>query len=582
MLTDEEMERQADESAQAVAELELALLGMAASSMLALRSRREVAKSASELQRRATKAAADALPAIERAVQADCEAAMGASVAREASGESAKVADKARRDALKAAKAATKEGKAQAKRIARNMAKSCRQEYVRAAYMAMLKAGSAPGGDDFQKAVAQGVARMARKGLTATTYTRKDGVKVNVPCDVGIRRAVEAAGKERQRDQSIAVAKATTGLVYVNTTSGARESHRRWQGAVYRVVDLEPGDPNYAAVMKYPSFDAVVGDQMHDYNCRHRLRKWRDGRELPKDELEGTGYTQEQAYAARSRQRAMENDLRHLKREREVLDAAGLDGSDVTRRIRLKEQQLAAHVKKHGKVLKREKWRETTYGAERKRDNTYGRVWLNGAEHARVSSAMDRGVLVKQTPVDNGFRQFRRIKGEHTDAADLKAVNPMFEKEGSYRVNCQRCVAAYEMRRRGYDVVAKKSQPVKGSDSDSLQSKWHSMFRGFRPRIAGDDCVGSIAESMREWGEGSRAMVKVVWVGDDGKPSDEGHAFIAEMIEGAVVFKDPQTGEEGDSVEMYFQVAAPKRTVFGRIDNLEVTRIINRCCTSRK
>lgn len=53
----------------------------------------------------------------------------------------------------------------------------------------------------------------------------------------------------------------------------------------------------------------------------------------------------------------------------------------------------------------------------------------------------------------------KKISGKHSAAQDLKAVNPDFadQTDMGARVNCTMCSAAYELRRRGYDVVAQKT-----------------------------------------------------------------------------------------------------------------------------
>ena len=71
----------------------------------------------------------------------------------------------------------------------------------------------------------------------------------------------------------------------------------------------------------------------------------------------------------------------------------------------------------------------------------------------------------------------KRIKGEHTREQDLKAVNPNFVpgRNGEWENNCQRCVTAYEARRRGIDVTAKQwtsdKEPIMWSDGWSLAYK---------------------------------------------------------------------------------------------------------------
>lgn len=50
----------------------------------------------------------------------------------------------------------------------------------------------------------------------------------------------------------------------------------------------------------------------------------------------------------------------------------------------------------------------------------------------------------------------------HDDANELKG-NPNFTLGGGYHINCQSCVVAYEMRRRGYDVEANQNTKRKGN-----------------------------------------------------------------------------------------------------------------------
>lgn len=46
-------------------------------------------------------------------------------------------------------------------------------------------------------------------------------------------------------------------------------------------------------------------------------------------------------------------------------------------------------------------------------------------------------------------------KGAPIDMTQAAAkANPRFAEGGQYMINCQRCVPTYELRRRGYNVVA--------------------------------------------------------------------------------------------------------------------------------
>ena len=67
----------------------------------------------------------------------------------------------------------------------------------------------------------------------------------------------------------------------------------------------------------------------------------------------------------------------------------------------------------------------------------------------------------------------------HSQEQDLAMTNPLYNTgDACYRNNCQRCVVAYEARRRGYDVHAK---PYLFQLADSLpyddgESGWPSVF----------------------------------------------------------------------------------------------------------
>lgn len=62
--------------------------------------------------------------------------------------------------------------------------------------------------------------------------------------------------------------------------------------------------------------------------------------------------------------------------------------------------------------------------------------------------------------------------------ADIKATNPGFSTHThEYMENCQRCVVAYEVRRRGYHVIAKprilsRTDPQTGS----LDAAWYFHY----------------------------------------------------------------------------------------------------------
>lgn len=79
---------------------------------------------------------------------------------------------------------------------------------------------------------------------------------------------------------------------------------------------------------------------------------------------------------------------------------------------------------------------------------------------AKISaeSQLKKDVKKNQEASKNSNLQ-KKIEGKHTAEEDLKAVNPDYADptDMSARMNCTMCSTAYELRRRGYDVVANKT-----------------------------------------------------------------------------------------------------------------------------
>lgn len=174
------------------------------------------------------------------------------------------------------------------------------------------------------------------------------------------------------------------------------------------------------------------------------------------------------------------------------------------------------------------------------------------------------------------------IQGEHTREADLAATNPNYSTARAYQVNCQRCVSAYEARRRGYDVSAKPA-PTGRNNTDYLpymthEKGWANVYEdGLKSleTLAGRTAAkvkDSICEKMAEYGEGARAIVRVRW----GR-GNSGHVFIAEQVNGVTHFVDPQSGKNDVSYYFGAGMIQPAKTRLLRIDNKSFSELIELC-----
>ena len=395
MLSPEDQEREGGESAEAMSALETALLSLAGGVMLGLASLspKAVNRASARLRKLATKKASDGIGAVDEAAERDIVGKLILSVVNEC--RAVDDAKKRKRAVKKAANDASKEAQRAAREVRRQTRKmtACMVDDLNARFLreaararAMATGGSRRGiaAVNHRDAMREAVVRLAKDGLTAYTYERKDGVTVHVPADVGIRRAVDNAGKQRQIEQTIAIAK-STGAKYVDvsTTSGARKSHAEWQGRRYLLKGGSAKYPNfYKACRKGDKVDGIGG-----YNCRHQIAAVHSEDEPPRfrDPLEGTGYTQEQARKALTQQRRMENDLRRMKRQREVMRQNGLSTKDIDAKIKALDKGLDEHVAKHSKVLRRDKHRESIYERARMAVKAEGVVWLDKGQKGAVS-----------------------------------------------------------------------------------------------------------------------------------------------------------------------------------------------------
>lgn len=200
---------------------------------------------------------------------------------------------------------------------------------------------------------------------------------------------------------------------------------------------------------------------------------------------------------------------------------------------------------------------------------------------------LDTALAPGSTPIVNGRRVFKEIKGEHSAGSDLAKVNPNFktekDKDGRYSHNCQRCVPAYEARRRGLDVVAKpvkmnKWGKISAYDPFARAESYKKVFPGATWKRGGDKPEKEITSFLLAVNGDARAEVSVTWdhalCGKSGR-----HVFVAEKTGNVIKFIDPQSGDE--DVSWYFGIIKAEETEFARVDDAEFGDLIDECLTTR-
>ena len=159
-------------------------------------------------------------------------------------------------------------------------------------------------------------------------------------------------------------------------------------------------------------------------------------------------------------------------------------------------------------------------------------------------------------------------------------ANPYYSRDyAAYSYNCQRCVVAYELRRRGYDVTA--APTYEGDEMPRIafikgglySGNWRQAFQHSKITKVGVDrryadaeqkVIDNISSNMNNWGNGSRGVVQVLWNGGGG------HVFNVENDNGRIVYVDAQTHKQV-SINDYMSRARTGTVNLIRTDNLRIS-----------
>lgn len=155
-----------------------------------------------------------------------------------------------------------------------------------------------------------------------------------------------------------------------------------------------------------------------------------------------------------------------------------------------------------------------------------------------------------------------------SQAKASEGTNPHYNpRYSAYSSNCQRCVLAYEARRRGYDVTA---LPTYRGD---MLPAGRDYLRGLSSPNTVD--VGKsrsrLEGQMAAYGNGARAIVHV-------RQGRNGHVFIAENVRGRINYVDPQTNKRYSGINLK-HVSGAQVT---RIDDQRFTEYARNAFTRRK
>lgn len=200
-------------------------------------------------------------------------------------------------------------------------------ESTKQAYMDVINRSYvevATGTYDYGTSIKRAVNRMAQQGITAATYKRGERI-INYSIEGAVRRDTLSA-VNKLANASALQAVNELGAEYVETSMhiGARvhptnpiANHAGWQGKVFKVNGSDKY-PNLKESTGYP--DDILG--LGGVNCRHRIFPFFPGISVPKRKT-FTDEENKKAYELSQKQRALERQMRTLKKRHAAAKAIG-------------------------------------------------------------------------------------------------------------------------------------------------------------------------------------------------------------------------------------------------------------------
>ena len=146
----------------------------------------------------------------------------------------------------------------------------------------------------------------------------------------------------------------------------------------------------------------------------------------------------------------------------------------------------------------------------------------------------------------------------------LEGANPFYKggAQGDFSENCQRAVVAYELRRRGYDVIA---LPTHTGDTLPAGGKWRGAFLHSKEIKVGastpQKTQANLEKQMKSFGHGSRGIVRI-----------PGHVFNVENVNGKIRYVDAQTNTIYNSKNVFSRIGKKSSSItLIRTDNLRIS-----------
>lgn len=464
-------------------------------------------------------------------------------------------------------------------RLTITTAYSTEQQFVQqanAAYMQVVN-----GGFDYDKAMKKACDNLAAQGVSGVQYRNGRPVRLSIESAVrmniltGVNQTASAMTMSNCEELGV-------DLVETSAHIGARPEHEAWQGKIFSLSG------NSA---KYPPF-SVCGlgevDGICGINCRHSYYPYFEGMEkhYTTDELDemanqtvtynGENMTR---YEGEEKLRGIERTIRQYKRRAITQEAAGVDSTAARAKIGEWQNKAKDFTKQTG--IKRDPAREfigTIDGRQPRALNPSAVDYAKNSELAHEIKRLDNSRNKKVAGVTPGAPMT-------FEKADGSKPNPNYSKGGGYRKNCQSCVVAYELRRRGYNVqtLPKSAGSMLDVLSYDTSLAWVDRATGKPPvyiRPAQPNVKKTFTFLENELKSNNRYTIEFAWKG-----GREGHIVHISKSGGVLRIYDPQTASiyKGDEVLEYLGRVKPSTVQLMDVEVCDVNlNVINKILEAGK
>jgi len=389
------------------------------------------------------------------------------------------------------------------------------------------------GAFDYDTAMKSASDELSKKGITTVQYENGHLVKRSI--ESAVRMNILTSINQTASNQTLNNAE-ELGINKFEVTAhvGARPDHEAWQGKIYTRKELY-------SICEFGTPQGLCG-----INCRHSFYPYFEGMEkhYTEDDLDEMAskkvtYNDKELsrYDGEQKLREIERNIRHYKRKALTQEAIGIDNTHARRKIG--EWQAVARDFTNQTGIARDSAREyvgTPTGKQPKGISTAITGYSDNLKKAQEIKRLDNARKKVIADIEQG-------KQMNFQQANGGAPNPNYTKGGGYQTNCQSCVVAYELRRRGFDVETLPN--VKGSMLDVLAHNtrlaWVDRETGKHPEYIAPSqptCKKSFEWIKENIKAKNRYTIEFIW-----KDKSIGHiVHLFKSDEDVLSIYDPQNG----------------------------------------